>query len=336
MIRNFSLTAAHWYHCNLNTKAISVPGRFIRHLACLVCVLCWTALAHAGGVVIVSSERSASYAAAADALVAELVREGVPSAEVSQRFASEPGGMDAAATSGPKLLVVLGTEALKQLLARDVRAPVLAVLIPRSGFERVVKDAGRKASANVTALYLDQPLGRQLDLIRLAIPDAKRVGVLWGAESVLQQPALLAAMQLRGLQEKSGLVVSNGGGVFSGLKGVLDDADVLLAVADPQVFNSATVSNILLATYRARIPVLAFSPAYVKAGALMSLHSTPVQIGTQAASVVRAILQGGGLPPAQYPTDFTVSVNEHVARSLGLNLDEITLSDKLRRMEKRP
>lgn len=329
------MTAVQWCHCNLNTKATSVLRRLIRYLACLVCALCWTALAHSGGVVIVSSERSASYAAAADALVAELVREGLPSAEVTQRFASEPGGVDPADASAPKLLVALGTEALKQLLARDVRAPVLAVLIPRSGFERAVKDAGRKASANVTALYLDQPLGRQLDLIRLAIPDAKRVGVLWGPESVLQQPVLLAAMQLRGLQERSGPVVSNGA-LFSGLKGALDDADVLLAVADPQVFNSATVSNILLATYRARIPVLAFSPAYVKAGALMSLHSTPVQIGTQAASVVRAILQGGSLPPAQYPSGFTVSVNEHVARSLGLSLDEATLSDKLRRMEKRP
>ena len=255
--------------------------------------------------------------------------------EVSQRFVSEPGSVDAVDATAPKLFVALGTEALKQLLAREVRVPVLAVLIPRSGFERLMKEVGRKASSTVTALYLDQPFGRQLDLVRLAIPEAKRIGVLWGTESVLQQPALLAAMQSRGMQETSGPVVSNGV-LFASLKGALDDAEVLMAVADPQVFNSATVSNILLATYRARIPMLAFSPAYVKAGALMSLHSTPAQIGTQAGSIVRLILQGGSLPAAQYPSDFMVSVNEHVARSLGLTLDAITLSDKLRRMEKRP
>jgi ABC-type uncharacterized transport system substrate-binding protein len=107
-------------------------------------------------------------------------------------------------------------------------------------------------------------------------------------------------------------------------------------VADPQVYNSGSIANVLLATYRARVPVLAFSPSYVRAGALLSLHSTPVQIGTQAGSMARSLLQGSASPAAVYPADFTVTVNEHVARSLGLTLDAPTLSDRLRRLEKRP
>jgi ABC-type uncharacterized transport system substrate-binding protein len=145
----------------------------------------------------------------------------------------------------------------------------------------------------------------------------------------------MAAGQARGMTVVSGAVALNGS-LFAGLKAALDDADVLLAVADPQVFNSGTVANILLATYRARIPVLAFSPAYVKAGALLSLHTAPDQIGVQTAGIVRGILLGGAVPAAQYPLDFRVSVNVHVARSLGLTLDEVALSDRLHRLEKRP
>eukprot|EP01032_Pedospumella_encystans_P026470 gene26469-29906_t len=124
--------------------------------------------------------------------------------------------------------------------------------------------------------------------------------------------------------------------LFTGLKTVLDDADVLLAVADPQVYNSATISNILLATYRARVPVVAFSPAYVKAGALLALYSTPRQIGVQAGALARGVLQGGPVPASQYPQEFSVAVNEHVARSLGLTLDEVALNERMVKLEKRP
>lgn len=310
-------------------------GRSFRLSACLLCAWCFAAFAHAAGVVIVSSERSASYAAAADALVAELEREGQPRAEVSRRISSELGAMGTADATATKLFIALGTDALKQLLARDLRAPVLVALIPRSGFERVMKEVGGRTPYPVTVLYLDHPLGRQLDLLRIAIPGSKRVGVLWGGESVLQQPALQTALRARDMQELSGPVVSGGVPNVS-LHAALDDADVLLAVADPQVYNSGTIANILLATYRARIPMLAFSPAYVRAGALLSLHSTPAQIGTQAGAMARSLLQGSALPSALYPVDFTVTVNEHVARSLGLTLDALSLTDKLRRLEKRP
>jgi hypothetical protein len=42
------------------------------------------------------------------------------------------------------------------------------------------------------------------------------------------------------------------------------------------------------------------------------------------------------LPASQYPLDFSVSVNEYVARSLGLSLDARGLGERLHRMEKRP
>jgi putative tryptophan/tyrosine transport system substrate-binding protein len=125
--------------------------------------------------------------------------------------------------------------------------------------------------------------------------------------------------------------------LFAALRPVLDDAGVLLAVADPEVYNGSTVSNILLATYRAQVPVVAFSPAYVKAGALLALYSTPGQIGTQAAGLVRQLQLGGAMGvTSQYPVEFSVAVNDHVARSLGFSLDEVALMTRLQKLERRP
>jgi putative ABC transport system substrate-binding protein len=286
-------------------------------------------------VVIVSSERSPGYTEAAQALVGELLRQGVDRVEIAQFVLPEGPASELNASQGTKVWITLGADALVRVLARDGRAPIVAALIPRLGFERVLREQSHKSAAAVSALYLDQPFGRQLDLLHLALPEARRVGVLWGRESLLQQPGLNSAAQNRGMEVIGGTVTAPTT-LFAGLKTVLDDADVLLAIADPQVYNGATISNILLATYRARLPVLAFSPAYAKAGALMSLHSTPRQIGAQAATMARTVLQGSAMPPSQYPLDFSISVNEHVARSLGLLLDEAVLDERLRRLEKRP
>lgn len=44
--------------------------------------------------------------------------------------------------------------------------------------------------------------------------------------------------------------------------------------------------------------MVAFSPAYARAGAVLSLHVTPTQAGVQAAALVLDVLRGRPLPGA--------------------------------------
>jgi putative ABC transport system substrate-binding protein len=281
--------------------------------------------ARAGEVLVLSSESSPAYQEAAEAVVAELGRR-----EVLQLSLTE---LPVYRGPSPRLYVALGTEACGQLAGKSLSAPVLCTLLPRASFERVLREAGRRAGASFSALYLNQPPGRQLDLIRLALPQARRVGVLWGPDSVVNEAALEAAAQARGLRVV-GVPVRPDEPVFAGLKKILDESDVLLALADPQIYNSNSIQNILLTSFRAQVPMLAFSPAYVRAGALMAVHSTPRQIGQQAGVLARGVLQGQPLGQPQFPLQFDVSVNEHVARSLGLRLDAANLTERLRRLER--
>jgi len=280
-------------------------------------------------VVIVSSERSPAYQEAADAALAELARGGLPVGDVLQVTAAELVLQRAT----PRLFIALGTEPAAALAGRETRAPVLCTLLPRASFERVLRESGRRVSDQFSALYLNQPHTRQLDLVRLALPQARRVGVLWGPDTRQQEAALEAAAQGRGLK-LVGAQIQPHEPVFNGLKRLLDDADLLLALADPQIYNSGSIQNILLASFRAKVPMLAFSPAYVRAGALLAVYSTPAQIGQQAGAIARGVLQGQPLGAPQYPREFSVSVNEHVARSLGLNLEPQVLTERLRRQER--
>jgi ABC-type uncharacterized transport system substrate-binding protein len=287
----------------------------------------------APSVVIVSSDYSGAYLETAQTLIRELERGGVARHSVLQMNASDWRG---ARPQPPRLYVTLGTEAA-DLLARSVPgAPVLCVLLPRSSFEAVLVRSGRKASSQLSALFLDQPAQRQLQLIRLAFPAARRVGVLFGPDVVKDSSAWRAQAQAAALQLVEADVTQDDL-LFPALKQVLDGTDLLLAVPSPPVYNNRTIQNILLASLRARVPMMAFSPAYVRAGALLAVYVTPVQVGAQAAQLARAVLDGKALPASgAYSSDFEISVNEHVADSFGLSLDAKDLSQRLRQRDSLP
>ncbi len=289
--------------------------------------------AHALLVCVVSSDQAPAFQDAADSLVQELVHGGMARQDIAQLSTADLADTGRSCFDS-RLIVTLGTDALRQVSSRNLKAAVMAGLIPRIAFERVLQDSSRKNPSPMAALYLDQPLGRQLDLLRLALPAARRIGVLWGPESVLQQPLFAAALSARGLELSEG-TCTEGQPLIGPLRAALQDADVLLAMADGSAFNPSTASNILLTSYRAKIPVMAFSPAYVKAGALLSVHSTATQAGVQLAAMASQFLQNNALPTSQYPLDFSITVNAYVAHSLGLALDAKVLVERLRRLEKK-
>jgi putative tryptophan/tyrosine transport system substrate-binding protein len=301
----------------------------------------WLAAAPVGGgVSVILSDSTQPYHQALGALLAELEQEGLVRSDIKVWLASDTGLRTALDAGANRWLITMGGLALEKVLQLEPRSSVLATMIPRSRFDQLRKEYSLRPGLGLSAVYLDQPVSRQLDLLRLALPTARKVGVLWGPDSLQMQAAVAAAIKARGLELVSGTVappqsVSQSSNLFAALKNAIDGADVLWALADPMVFNATTVSNILMATYRERVPVLAFSPGYVKAGALLSLHSTAVQGGRQAGTLLRSVWSTGNGVPAQYSTEFDIAVNEHVARSLGLSLDATHLVQQLRRMEAR-
>lgn len=288
-------------------------------------------------VLIVSSDTAAAYTQTAEALTDHLVRQGIARVDIVQSLATE---LAARFKSGqpprPTVYVALGSEATQLLAASGTQAPVLSALIPRSSFERIVRSQGKTVPARLSAIYLDQPLARQLALVRLALPQAKRLGVLWGAESADRATGLRPLVTANGLELQE-TRVTQADDLPLALAQVLGGSDVLLALADPAIYNSNTLQNILMSSFRARVPLVAFSPAYVRAGAVLALYTTPLQAGQQAAELVLGVLRGKPLPDhVLEPNDFEVGVNAQVARVLDLTLDAQALRLALRRLERLP
>jgi len=288
-------------------------------------------------VVIVSSDTSSAYEEASKALVDALETAGLRRSAVA--LLSTDGlarQTNARQLGSARIFVGLGVRATQSLLSAGLTAPVLAALIPRRSFEQLLQSSRRKTSGQLCAIYLDQPLRRQLALVRLALPQAQQIGVLLGPDSVAKLPELRMQAQGGALLVRHAEVASEQA-LFPALREVLDGSDVFLALADPQVFNSASIQNILLSSFKARVPMVAFSPAYVRAGASLALYSSPVQVGRQVALIVMDALQTGHLPEQPVEADdFLVDVNLSVTRALGLTLDGADLRQALRRLEHLP
>jgi ABC-type uncharacterized transport system substrate-binding protein len=242
------------------------------------------------------------------------------------------------ASAPPNCVVTLGVRSMQLAAARAREAaswaniPVLAVLVPHAAFKVTEGQLPRGSSA----VWLDQPTERELNLLRVAMPTRRRVGLLLSPSSEAWVPRLEAAAIQRGLELVKATVQSGAKDLFPALQTVLGGSDVLLALPDAALYNTDTLQNVLIAAYRQRVPILSYAAAHTRAGATLALHTPVEQVVGQMTSALRALVQRKDLPDAEGPLGFGVSVNEQVARSLGLELPAISaLELALRRLEGR-
>jgi len=212
-----------------------------------------------------------------------------------------------------RLVILVGQNASRLADKVNPDSLQLHILISKQDFATVRECCGR-----TLAIYLEQPLLRQLNFIRFLLPERRRIAVLMSDNSAHYKEELASLARGSGI-DIDFRVVNNTADIGRLLHELRDEADLLLSLPDPAIYNQNTLTNILLSTYHNRIPVIGFSRGMVKSGALAALHSTPETVGKEAARKSLQLLDGeptSGFMPSLY--DF--SLNRTVARSLHLQL----------------
>jgi len=216
-----------------------------------------------------------------------------------------------------KLIVSLGQTAAKAVQKEKLSIPHLYTLIS----ERLYREKLRiDAPAEHSAIFLDQRLSRQLTLCKI-IKRNPHLGVL------LREPIGQTSTKLHQLATNLGIklnlrIVTDTKHIGYDLKDLLRDSNILLALPDARIYNKKTIFNILLSSYHSQIPLIGFSSAYVKAGAVAAVYSSSRQIGTHIGELVFEFVttDSSTLPGLAYAKYFSVSVNRQVAKSLGISL----------------
>lgn len=226
---------------------------------------------------------------------------------------AEPGGLlRRIDVTRPDVIVAVGLKAA--LFARDhlSRVPLVFCVVPN--YERF-----DLTGATITGVSADVPPERDLAALQSALPNLKRVGLLFGRASgaVLARRAHAAA-------NAAGLTLVEAPiGELSELQRVARDlagrVDALWLPADPTVATPEVFRALLELSLAQRKPLLVFSESLVRSGALVAASPDYAWMGAQAAGMVRRIQNGeragdiGVLPLRRTH----VVLNSATARALG-------------------
>jgi putative ABC transport system substrate-binding protein len=224
------------------------------------------------------------------------------------------------------LILAAGTNATRLALAKPDGPPVIASLLSRMAFENISRESPVHQQG-VSALFLDQPIARQLAFINKVLPaSVLETRLIFTAVSDAKSESLASLRQAAPATgfKVSAAIVENSEAAVPTIDRLLNRKEGLfLAFPDSEIFARDNIRPFLLTTYRYKIPVIAFSLPFVQAGALAALHTTPTQFGQELASWVTKLPSARpitNLPPPKSPTLFSVSINTQVARSLKLSL----------------
>jgi len=181
---------------------------------------------------------------------------------------------------------------------------------------------------------LDQPPARQLNLIKLINPAFKTIGVLVtkGKTTQLQRLKELALQNKLIIDEH----VSSPEDVRYQIDDISKSTDIILAIADTDIYNASSLSQILLTSYRYKTPIIGFSKGFVKAGAIAGNVSSIEQLAQHLSeSITKASTPNlNSIGSIIYPKYFNVISNRNVAKSLNLHFpSDASLKNQLKAYE---
>ena len=218
------------------------------------------------------------------------------------------------AGGAPSLVLALGARA-SALANSDFRTtPTIGAMLAR---ESALPDGSAAA-----AIVLEFPLDLELEWLQRVLPNAHRIGVLYGTDDNAR-----LVVRARDIARSLGLElvarrVNSPSDIPAALAAIAGSADVLWGIPDDVVLNAETAKSVLLSTLRSKIPLVGLSAQWVRAGAIFALDRDYADLGAQTADVAARILDGTS-PRAVgtvRPRKMLYSVNTRSAELMRLTL----------------
>ncbi len=218
------------------------------------------------------------------------------------------------------IYVAIGPVALRNRLAHPFDGVLISAYTSSQVCHALLAGVPVGRAAQVTAVFAEPAPADQLRLIALLYKRPLKVAAIISSDTAYLDAGLRAAV----MPEGSVLDIARvqPGEDLNAVLARQANTEVLLALPDRAVFNTENIRNILLTTYRHNHAVVGFSADMVNAGALASTYSRIEDINAQIGEIVAELVETGTLATPQFPRYFASVVNEGVARSLGVAVDD--------------
>jgi putative ABC transport system substrate-binding protein len=221
----------------------------------------------------------------------------------------------------PNVIVAIATPSAQAIAAASRTVPVVFAAVTDPVAAKLVP-SWQANNGNVTGVSDALPLKPQVDLIKKALPKAKRVGIVYSpgeVNSVTVVKALKAELEKRGMTLVEAAAPRTVD-VASAAKSLAGKVDVIYTSTDNNVVSA--YESLYKVAVDAKIPLIAADPDSVKRGASAALGMNYYDLGRQTGKIVVRILKGekpGAIAP-QVGNKLSLVVNPGAAEKQGLKL----------------
>lgn len=268
--------------------------------------------------------------------VAVLIGSGVPAYEsalegIQAGFSSGRAGMapvfrlsagDDAKTlqrlraANPGVVVSIGVRAAT--VSARLGVPYLATMLLDDEASRITPAGLRLAS-----ITLDVTPRTAFTLLLRAFPPWRRIAVIRGPAQVY--PSLEDINAQASALGFSVLIIDCNGpkDLLANLPRLRGRVDAIWCLPNRDLYDPLAVQALILSSIRFRLPVIGFSEAFIRAGALLGFVADYRDVGLQSAELLRRHHNGETISLRQTARSIRSLVNERVARALGIDLSRI-------------
>ncbi len=229
------------------------------------------------------------------------------------------------------LIFAVGIWALQAVLEADMSIPIVyaMVLNPPS-----LVDHGSK---HITGASINVPVEDTLRLVRSLNPKLKRIGTLYSEKNTGFLVALANPIAQRlGFEIVATKINSSKEAMIALQNFESNRIDVLWIIPEKLVLAHDFIEEMLLFSYRNRIPSIGFSNSHAELGALLTLaFANSEDIGKQAGELANQILSENSteIPDFTSARETSLTINRKTAHKLGIKIPQPLLDSADRIIE---
>ena len=221
------------------------------------------------------------------------------------------------------LALAIATPAAQMMMGKTETIPILGTAITDYVEAKLAK-SNEEPGYNVSGTTDMNPIVQQIELLKILVPDAKTVGLLYtGSEdnSVLQARVAAAAIEALGMKWVE-VKVNNSNDVQQAAQSLADQCDVLYVPTD----NVAASAMPIIAEVMTekKIPIICGESGMVRAGGTATLGINYYNLGYQTGLMAIEVLGGADVStmPIQAQTEFDYAFNMEAAAAIGLEIPQ--------------
>lgn len=230
------------------------------------------------------------------------------------------------------LIILLGMEAYRATRKYSIGNPALLLFVKSSEF--TTSSQQFETNSKVVPLYLDQPLERIARFARLALKTENSYTFILGPQSNKKRALIEREFKRFGIKSGFEQITKTETSIDT-IEKALSRGNGVVALPDEEAYSPSNAKWLMYKAHQAGVPVIGFSSAFVRAGALAALYTTVDQILKQTEEIVSLWLSSDKNSfklsrKDYYPKYFSVEFNDSVYRSL--NSDHPTVSSVVREL----